>query len=80
MVCEAQAKLTQRNLRKQLRVSYKTSARTTQKTQLFYCYVPVCRGSHMIATHTVHWCAGCCLATVAARTPEENTAPIVVSV
>jgi hypothetical protein len=51
------------------RVSYKPSPRTTQlkKRRFFYCCVRVCWGSHVIATQPVHWGAGCCLATVAAR-------------
>jgi hypothetical protein len=34
-----------------------------QKTQLIYCCVSVCLGSHVIAAQPVHWRAGCCLAT-----------------
>jgi hypothetical protein len=51
---------------------YKPSAQTTQKTQLFYCCVCVCWGSHVIATQPVHWHTGCCLATVAVWTQREH--------
>jgi hypothetical protein len=39
-----------------------------QKTQLFYCCLHLCWGSHVIFTQPVHWRAGCCLATVSVRT------------
>jgi hypothetical protein len=45
----------------------------TQKTHLLYCCLRVCWGSHMMATQPVHWRAGCCLATVSARTIQKTT-------
>jgi hypothetical protein len=47
---------------------YPLSTDHAQKTQLFYCCMRFCWGSHVIATQPVHWRAGCCLPTASART------------
>jgi hypothetical protein len=43
-----------------------------QKTQLFYSYVRVCWGSHVIATEQVHRRAGCCVATISAWSTQKT--------